>query len=85
MPLIIKAQQQAHTTREVKEMKATRVMMSKDAYKRTNKKANYLVCADCITFGETERLDEAIRLAEKNWSYSELKIYEYSTGAAWIF
>lgn len=66
-------------------MRATKVMIGKGAYKKVNEKANYLVCADCITFGETERLDEAIRIAEKNWDYSELKIYEYSTGAAWVF
>lgn len=47
---------------------------------------NYLVCGYCVQFGETVRLDEALRLAEKmSRGYSEVRVIEYASRTAYGF
>lgn len=46
---------------------------------------NYGVYCTGQNLGEVERLDEAIRIAEKNWDMAELHIVDYAIGVGYYF
>lgn len=52
----------------------------------SNNKMNYLVCGYGVNVGETARLDDAIKLMEKNIKkVGDIRIHEYATGKTWYF
>ena len=56
-----------------------------DWIRRRTAGMNYLICAYCEPYlGETVRLDEAVRLAEKfARGYSEVRVIEYASRTAY--